>query len=421
MKRRILVPMLICCLLLCACGRVGAAEKAIDNLGKVTPDSGQAIEAVQAMLDEMSDEELDRIKNLGDFEDYREEYRQQCELLAVCREAIQAIGTVTLESNDRIEAARRAYGALEKDELTEYVSDVYPVLEAAEAEYKRLNSLLTTARSNVNSIDYVSVSNKFRITAARDAVDNAINAGLGEYLKDEIARLEAIEAELTQLDTEQLYNTTMESLRAGDYEKAKASIEEITTEYPNHAKGQTIKADAAALVLTLIQDNINNKAFLKAKNAFDGCDMHLAELFVERAAEYEALRMQLQEAIVKARPTSGTLIVGEHKNARGQFKVINHSNMDAEVQLVGVQLDGGAQTLLFYVRAGETATVSVADGMYKASYRLGETWYGPEGGFGEENDFQPFKDGLFADTVVFSTSYSGNTVNYTVYTATILG
>ena len=104
----------------------------IDNIGTVTLESEAAIGAAQDAYDSLPAESRALVKNYADLEDAAAE-------LAVIKEAafvtemIDNIGTVTLDSEEIIEEAKTAYGAL-PEEGRELVKN-YDKLEAANLEY----------------------------------------------------------------------------------------------------------------------------------------------------------------------------------------------------------------------------------------------------------------------------------------------
>ena len=135
MKRKILAFILAgILLLLCGCGAVTEAEEAIAAMGEVTPESGEVIGEIQLLLDEMSGKQRRKVENLQEFKDKKNAYERMCDLLNEADRTISAIGTVTPDSGEQIEAARKAYDALKAENLTAYVAEDYPIMEKAEEE-----------------------------------------------------------------------------------------------------------------------------------------------------------------------------------------------------------------------------------------------------------------------------------------------
>ena len=123
MKRTVALAILAALLLtLCACGKVRQAEEAIDAIGNVTAESGAQIEAAEAAVEALNDKQRDKLPNLTVLEEAQTEYEtvleEQAETEACVQEAenaIDAIGSVTLDSGDAIRAARAAYDAVPEE------------------------------------------------------------------------------------------------------------------------------------------------------------------------------------------------------------------------------------------------------------------------------------------------------------------
>lgn len=113
---------------------VDRAYALIDAIGEVTKDSGEAIEAARTAFDALTDEQKSRVTNADALSDAERAY--DVALAAEVERLINAIGTVTLDSEDRIQAARDAY-----DRLTDAQKDLVTnlgTLQAAEATLQKL-------------------------------------------------------------------------------------------------------------------------------------------------------------------------------------------------------------------------------------------------------------------------------------------
>ena len=120
MKRTVALAILAALLLtLCACGKVRQAD---DAIGNVTAEIGAQIEAAEAAVEALNDKQRDKLPNLTVLEEAQTEYEtvleEQAETEACVQEAenaIDAIGSVTLDSGDAIRAARAAYDAVPEE------------------------------------------------------------------------------------------------------------------------------------------------------------------------------------------------------------------------------------------------------------------------------------------------------------------
>lgn len=128
---------------------------------------------------------------------------------------IAAIGEVTLDSEEAIQAARTAYDAL-RQERKEQVSN-YDVLVAAEARLAELqDEAVANVETLINAIGQpVTPASRAAVEAARaayDALAQKLQARVGNY-----DVLLAAEARLAELNAENIYKTT------GDYIAAKGT------------------------------------------------------------------------------------------------------------------------------------------------------------------------------------------------------
>lgn len=156
-------------LMLSACAKSEAAQAVddqIEAIGEVTLESEQQIidaeEAVAALAEE-DREQLDKVKVLEEARATYDSLVLEAEAAKVA-EAISAIGTVTLDSSDAIAAARSLYDASAADvqALVENAAD----LDAAEAKLSELQ-VAETIRL-IDAIGTVSLDSADQIQAAQD-------------------------------------------------------------------------------------------------------------------------------------------------------------------------------------------------------------------------------------------------------------
>ncbi len=133
----IAVVVLIFALMSPAFNKVAKVEESISAIGKVTMQSQEAIETAEQLYEELSDSQKEDVENYDVLTAARKEYDRLDKKVKDATEAIDAIGEVTLESGDKIQKARKAYDALEEDNLTQYVSEKLYILTRAEREYEQ--------------------------------------------------------------------------------------------------------------------------------------------------------------------------------------------------------------------------------------------------------------------------------------------
>ncbi|MCQ2419874.1 MAG: hypothetical protein MJ118_01930, partial [Clostridia bacterium] len=140
--------------------RVNDVESAIKAIGTVSLESEQKILDAEAKYDEYAPDVQSAVSNINVLEKSKSELSllkiEQAQMLTT------SIGIVTLESNATIDEAKKAYTTLTKDEKEQV--DNYSLLSAAEATYKALKdeadkqAAIDEARSIIR-VTKVAVSN----------------------------------------------------------------------------------------------------------------------------------------------------------------------------------------------------------------------------------------------------------------------
>ena len=203
---------------------VVAVKELIDAIGEVTLDSGDAIDAARAAYDELPEAKKALVDNYEKLTAAEEAYTALADA-AVAKavdDLIDAIGEVTRESGDAIKAARAAYDAL-TDTQKELVKN-YEELTAAEEAY-------------TNLVD----------AAAAKAVDDLIDA-IGEVTADSGDAIKAARAAYDALtDTQKELVKNYEKLLAAEelYEELTASAAAIAQKAAEEAKQAQEEAEAA--------------------------------------------------------------------------------------------------------------------------------------------------------------------------------
>ena len=152
---------------------VVAVKELIDAIGEVTLDSGDAIDAARTAYDKLPEAKKALVDNYEKLTAAEEAYAAMVDAAAAkaAEDLIDAIGEVTLESGDAIEAAREAYDAL-TDTQKELVKN-YEKLTAAEEAYAAMvdAAAAKAAEDLIDAIGEVTVDSGDAITAARAAYD----------------------------------------------------------------------------------------------------------------------------------------------------------------------------------------------------------------------------------------------------------
>lgn len=163
---------------------VKTVETLIDAIGKVTVDSGDIIKAARAAYDSLSAADKKKVANLDTLEDAEEAYDELTVVKNVI-DLIDAIGTVTINSETRIVKARAAYNnltAAQKKLVSNYYYLLYAEEELEEAKVEYVEDL-------ISSIGTVTKDSKTKIDRARTAYNNLSAAN-----KKEVSNLSVLTA-----------------------------------------------------------------------------------------------------------------------------------------------------------------------------------------------------------------------------------
>lgn len=225
---------------------VVAVKELIDAIGEVTLDSGDAIEAARVAYDKLPDAKKALVDNYEKLTAAEEAYAAMVDAAAAkaAEDLIDAIGEVTLESGDAIEAAREAYDAL-TDTQKELVKN-YEKLTAAEEAYTALVDAAAAKAVDdlIDAIGEVTVDSGDAITAAREAYD-ALTDAQKELVEnyEKLLAAEELYKELTTTAAQVAQKAAEEAKQA--QEEAEAA-QKAAEEAAEAAKAAQEAAEAAA-------------------------------------------------------------------------------------------------------------------------------------------------------------------------------
>lgn len=332
---------MLCAMLLTACGAVSEAEEAIDQIGTVSLESQGKIEAAEALYNALSDSQRKRVENRFALSTARKEYDRMFHAVETARRAILAIGEVTPDSLDGLQKARDAYEVLKADNLTDYIPEEYNLLLMAEAEYAQLRYEEGCA-------------------LLEDKLYGDAHRVFSSILEDYPGC--AIAASLAEGDTQALCALAQQQLWAGKLEDAYYALREITENYGS-------------------SDSV------------------------------EALQTQLQQRLDAKRPYNGQVFTNTAGWGYGEFSV-KADHQDACIKLES--RDDPTKYILFYARAGQEAKVNVKDGRYIAKYATGDQWFDQNVLFGKDTAYTRAED-----VMDLTTTYEGGYVYYQAISITL--
>ena len=234
---------------------VDAVEKLIDAIGTVTLDSEEAIKAARDAYDALTDAQKEQV---GNYQTLLDAEAKLADLKAAdaVEKLIDAIGTVTLDSEEAIKAARGAYDAL-TEEQKELVGN-YQTLLDAEAKLADLQAA-DAVEKLIDAIGTVTLDSEEAIKTARgayDALTDAQKEQVGNYqtlldAEAKLADLKAVDAVEKLIDA--IGTVTLDSEEAikaarGAYDALTDAQKELVGNYQTlldaEAKLAQLKKDA---------------------------------------------------------------------------------------------------------------------------------------------------------------------------------
>ena len=231
-----------------------AVEKLIDAIGTVTLDSEEAIKAARDAYDALTDGQKELV---GNYQTLLDAEAKLADLKAAdaVEKLIDAIGTVTLDSEEAIKAARDAYDAL-TDAQKELVGN-YQTLLDAEAKLADLKAA-DAVEKLIDAIGTVTLDSEEDIKTARDAYDALTDAQkelVGNYqtLLDAEAKLADLKAAKSVEDLIDAIGTvTLDSEE--DIKTARDAYDALTEEQQAQVGNYQTLLDAEAKLAQLKKD-----------------------------------------------------------------------------------------------------------------------------------------------------------------------
>ena len=267
---------------------VAAVKELIDAIGEVTLDSGDAIDAARTAYDKLPEAKKVLVDNYEKLTAAEEAYTALVDAAAAkaVDDLIDAIGEVTLESGDAIKAARAAYDAL-TDTQKELVKN-YEKLTAAEEAYTALVDAAAAKAVDdlIDAIGEVTLESGDAIKAARAAYD-----ALTDTQKELVKNYEKLTA------AEEAYTALVDAAAAKAVDDLIDAIGEVTLE-----SGDAIKTARSAYdALTDTQKELvkNYEKLLAAEELYEELTASAAAI-AQKAAEEARKAQEEAEAAQKA-------------------------------------------------------------------------------------------------------------------------
>ena len=267
---------------------VAAVKELIDAIGEVTLDSGDAIDAARTAYDKLPEAKKVLVDNYEKLTAAEEAYTALVDAAAAkaVDDLIDAIGEVTADSGDAIKAARAAYDAL-TDTQKELVKN-YEKLTAAEEAYTALVDAAAAKAVDdlIDAIGEVTADSGDAIKAARAAYD-----ALTDTQKELVKNYEKLTA------AEEAYTALVDAAAAKAVDDLIDAIGEVTAD-----SGDAIKAARAAYdALADTQKELvkNYEKLLAAEELYEELTASAAAI-AQKAAEEARKAQEEAEAAQKA-------------------------------------------------------------------------------------------------------------------------
>ena len=231
-----------------------AVDDMIDAIGEVTADSGEAVQAARAAYDALTDAQKAEVKNY-DVLTAAERRLANLQAILPVEDKIDAIGEVTLDSENAIQAARAAYDALTEEQKAEVKN--YDVLTAAEARLADLQAAKPVEKL-IDAIGEVTLASESAIQAARAAYD-----ALTEAQKAEVRNYDVLTAAETRLANQKAAKPVEDSINAigevtldseGAIQAARAAYDALTEEQKAEVKNYDKLTAAEAAYARLLAE-----------------------------------------------------------------------------------------------------------------------------------------------------------------------
>ncbi len=241
--------------------KVNKATELINAIGEVTMDSGEVVLAAQEYYSTLSDEQKAMVTNSADLESAVAAYDEA--VVGNAETLITAIGTVTADSKDAIEAAEEAYDALSESQK-KMVSNS-DTLTQARSDYEAV--LVQNCIDEIDAIGEVTLDSLDQIALASDTYEalSEENKALVTNYDDLLAKMDeydelVAEEELKKSALNPGDTYTTDSFKV-TYKRSKVT----DTILPNNTSGtyhyyQVNDSDYTMLDIVFTVENISNES-----------------------------------------------------------------------------------------------------------------------------------------------------------------
>lgn len=246
-------------------------QAAIRKIGEVTLESEELIVKAEELYNALEEDQQEKVKNSEDLFDARAQYDA-----LVTEDAIDAIGKVTMESKDAIAHAGELYEALSRDARN--LVGNYKKLTDAQKELARLEEAVEKASAAIDAIGTVTLESGDKIREARKAYDDLSKDNLQKYLADKLPTLTKAEDEFKQLHSQDLFDTGMAYHEEKKYEEAIACFDTIIADYADTDLLDDARKAKADSQTELANQAYKKKDYYTALKTLDSVDAEYQQL-----------------------------------------------------------------------------------------------------------------------------------------------
>lgn len=299
-------------------------------------------------------------------------------------QAINSIGTVSLGSLEIIEYAESLYNALPVQERVKVTNK--NTLDRARAEYNRQDAVVTEADRMVSAIGEVTLNSGKAIEAAREAFDAAVEYDVVGRLTAAEKTLKNAETKYSTLqqETKDLLVNAQELYDKGKYLDAEKMIAKVIDEYRELGIAEEYGTLAVKALCQYSQKEYNNRNYMhamesviKAMDYQDCCESSTYSLIAKQISNYAT-------GMNKFKPKHEEVIDRTQAAGRNTLKV-TAGDYDTLVKVE--MLDNPNKYIKVFVEANKSAIIYMQNGDYRVKYTCGPLWIDEYNMFGDFASF----------------------------------
>ncbi|MGN0978143.1 MAG: hypothetical protein ACI4PH_08830 [Faecousia sp.] len=301
--------------------------------------------------------------------------------------AIDAIGSVTLDSEEAIEAAEGLYGSLDPDHR-ERVKNGAELTEARKA-YDSQKKLFDTAVEAVRKLGQVTLDSGPAIQQARNKLETAKQYDVSSLLSDTESQLIQAEEQYAQLkqaheeflqDAQSSADSAEKMVSAGNYTQAR----DIVLEYFDQLPDGSLKNRFAEILVSALcgqaQEQFDRGKLQNAMKSLVEANAYTALCSQTVQNAYGALSDRFLSELTAKAPKNGEILDRTYGAGRNTIE-ITAGPMDTCVKLELVE--DPTKYVTVYIRANQKTKLNILNGEYRLKYTCGPVWYDKEDMFGD--------------------------------------